>query len=231
MRDSIAIFRKELQEIAGARDSRQAGAIQILVMGLAFGVLFPIQHPEAWNRWAPSNVVYYALGASLLGAGLAADAFAGERDRRTLETLMTTPASEFDILLGKVWAVVVFGLIAAIFPWSIALVITAGRGVPMGPAPLLTCGFLWITACATFASGMLAIGVSLRTTSARASQQINAVLILMVFGGTSFVWRKLSLPHTLGALSLAGLIALILGGLALCALSRWFRRDRIFARG
>jgi ABC-2 type transport system permease protein len=230
MHDALAIFLKELKELAGERDSRRGGAVQILFAALMLGVLVPLRRAEQWDLWRPTILMPYVVIASLLASGVAADAFAGERERRTLETLMTTPASEFDILLGKAGSVVSFGLAAAIVPWAVTLVIATARGVPMGPAVPLTGACVWLSACSSFLFGMIAIGVSLQTTSARASQQISSVLALVLFAAGSFLWQELSLPLATGALCLAGAGALVFGSLGLFVLSRWFRRERLFAR-
>jgi ABC-type transport system involved in multi-copper enzyme maturation permease subunit len=230
MRDAYPVLIKELQELVGARDSRRGGAIQLLFAAALAGVLVPLRHSEIWGRWPPTIAVYYAVLAAILSTGLAADAFAGESERRTLETLMSTPAREFDILLGKACAVVMFGVTAGTVPWLISLIVAVARGVSMGPAIVLTGVCVWLSACTSLFFGTIAIGVSLRTTSARASQQVSSVLVLVVFAGGSFLWQELSLPFTVGAFCLGGACALVLGGLGLRILSYRFRRERLFAR-
>jgi hypothetical protein len=76
----------------------------------------------------------------------------------------------------------------------------------------------------------MAIGVSLQMSTVRASQQVSSVLILAVYAITSFVWNWLSVPFTAETLACAGGAALVMGALTLAALSRRFRRYRLFAR-
>jgi len=230
MHDAATVLLKELKELAGERDTRRAGVIQIGFAALILGVLVPLRRAEQWDLWTPTVVMPYVVIASILAANVAADAFAGERERRTLETLMTTPASEFDILLGKACSVVLFGLTVAMVPWAVTLVVAAARGVPLGPAVPLTIACAWLSACSTFFFGTVASAVSLQSTSARASQQISSVLSLIVFAGGSILWQALSLPLATRAFCLAGTGAMVLGGVGLRVLSRWFRRERLFAR-
>jgi ABC-2 type transport system permease protein len=230
MRSVTAILVKELRELGGERDSRRAGAIQIAFISVLVGVLVPLRHIELWEQWAPSVMVPYYVLASLLGSAVAADAFAGERERRTLETLMTTPVSEFDVLLGKACAIVLFGLTAGIVPWLVTLVVLAARGSPMEQAPLMTALCVWLSGCSSFAFGAVAIGVSLKMSSVRTSQQVSSVIILATYAAISFVWQELAVPSTVGALVLAGAAAAVLGGVLLFALSRLFRRERLFER-
>jgi ABC-2 type transport system permease protein len=231
MRDVLAILRKECLELAGERDTRRGGAIQLLVMTIVLGVVVPLRRAAQWDQWNASVVMPYVVIATVLSAGVAADAFAGERERRTLATLLTTPTSEFDILLGKACAVVLFGLTIALVPWAATLVVATVRGVPTGPIVLLTAACSWLTVCSSFSFGTIAIGTSLQTTSARASQQISSVVILIVYAAVSYLWQELSLPLTLSAFCVGGAVALVWGVLGLFVLSRRFRRDRLFARG
>jgi ABC-2 type transport system permease protein len=230
MRDTLAILRKECLELAGERDTRRGGAIQLLVMTVVLGVIVPLRRAAQWDQWNATVVMPYVVIGTLLSAGVAADAFAGERERRTLATLLTTPASEFDILLGKACAVVLFGLTIALVPWAVTLVVATVRGVPWGPVVPLTAACIWLTVCSSFSFGTIAIGTSLQTTSARASQQISSVVILVVFAAGSYLWQELSLPLTLSAFCVGGAVALVWGGLGLFVLSRRFRRERLFAR-
>jgi ABC-2 type transport system permease protein len=230
MHDTLAILRKELLELAGERDTRRGGVIQILLMAVVLGILVPLRRSAQWDQWSATVLMPYVVMGTLLSSGVAADAFAGERERRTLATLMTTPASEFDILLGKACAVVLFGLTIALVPWAVTLVVATVRGVPLGPVVALTGACVWLTICSSFSFGMVAIGTSLQTTSARASQQISSVVILVVFAAGSYLWQELSIPLTLNAFCMGGAVALVLGGLGLFVLSRRFRRDRLFAR-
>ena len=55
-------------------------------------------------------MVFFAFLPGVGAAAIAADAFAGERERRTLDTLLSSPVEERTILVGKAAAAVVFGV-------------------------------------------------------------------------------------------------------------------------
>src|SRR5437899_4775458 len=70
--------------------------------------------------------VAIAVGA-LLALVAAADAVSGERERRTLETLLLTPVPRLELLFGKL--VAAFSLWLAAFAMTIPYVWFLGRGV------------------------------------------------------------------------------------------------------
>src|SRR5712691_10548557 len=106
--------------------------------------------------------VAIAVGA-LLALLAAADAVSGERERGTLESLLLTPVSRFEITLGK--------LLAALSLWLAALLITVpyvwflGRGVGIVGDALVT-GLLVGTLLAVFLSS-LGMVISLFSESSR----------------------------------------------------------------
>lgn len=69
----------------------------------------------------PKEMVFLTLQTALLVGGfiaaiVGADSISGERERATLEALLLTPTSRFQLVLGK--------LLAAITPWPAAMLIT-----------------------------------------------------------------------------------------------------------
>ncbi len=86
----------------------------------------------------PKEMLFYVLGSSigfglLIGMIIGADSISGERERSTLESLLLTPTSRRQIVVGK--------FLAAISPWPVALVMTvpyltvlAQRDEMLGPA-------------------------------------------------------------------------------------------------
>ena len=106
VRDTLAVLQKELREIIGERQSRRGGFVQAIVIIAVMGVLYPASTPHFWLSAHPLAIVYFAFFPGVLAVTVAADAFAGERERKTLETLLATPLGEWAILLGKAAAAV-----------------------------------------------------------------------------------------------------------------------------
>ncbi len=70
---------------------------------------------EILAKYAGGILPYIFMAFLFMGAMLPAiDLFAGEKERGTIETLLTSPVNRLQILLGKMIVVVAFGLISAL---------------------------------------------------------------------------------------------------------------------
>ena len=107
--DITTILRKELKEIFVQRGSLRAGITNLLIVIGIIGILFPLQTGRAWIT-NPIGLFSTAWLPLFMCMGLVADAFAGERERHTLETLLASRLSDQAILLGKMGAAVLYGL-------------------------------------------------------------------------------------------------------------------------
>ena len=98
--------------------SETIGTLRLLARGVSPSVARPII-VDAYDISTPTGrsalvlgiLTYFLLFAVLMGGMyLAIDTTAGERERKSLEPLLTTPVSRTSLLLGKVSATVVFML-------------------------------------------------------------------------------------------------------------------------
>ncbi|MDQ2969301.1 MAG: ABC transporter permease [Actinomycetota bacterium] len=125
--------------------------------------------------------VAIAVGALLALIG-AADAVSGERERGSLESLLLTPASRFQLTVGK--------LVAALSLWFAAFVITVpyvwflGRGIGIVWQSLAV-GLGVGTLLAVFL-GSLGLLVSIFSRSNRSSLSLSLLLLLALFAPTQF---------------------------------------------
>jgi ABC-2 type transport system permease protein len=161
-----------------------------LLLSLGFSVLLSvIAYLAATNtelnfleqRESLSLLLQVAIGVgSLLVLLAAADAFSGERERGTLESLLLTPASRLQLTGGK--------LLAALSLWLAAFVITIpyvwflGRGVDVTGEALVT-GLLVGTLLAIFLAS-LGVIISVFVSSNRVSLSISLFLLLALFAPT-----------------------------------------------
>jgi sodium transport system permease protein len=122
-RQSAQIADTRLRTVLGQYSAAQAAAA-LQQRGIDPGILTPVRivgHPLTSPIQAASNAFLsfflpYILITMILTGGFSAalDSSAGERERRTLESLLLTPAPRSRILLGKIGAVTTISLVAAV---------------------------------------------------------------------------------------------------------------------
>ena len=122
-RQSAQIADVRLQTVLGDYNAAKAAAA-LREKGIDPGILTPLktlQYPLSSPAKAASNAFlsfflpYILITMSLTGGFSAAlDSSAGERERRTLESLLLTPAPRSHVLLGKIAAVTTVSLVAAV---------------------------------------------------------------------------------------------------------------------
>ncbi len=239
MTDIGTLVWKEWKEMFLQRGSSRSGLVYLLLMGVMFGVVIPLQSGEGWLT-DPTGLIVWSWMPIFLVLGMVTDAFAGERERHTLETLLASRMDDSAILYGKICAAVSYG-------WAIAIgsmllgAVTINIAFPEGgikfyPLGTLTAGvgfsFLGCVLIAT-----LGVMVSLRAPTARAAYQ-RLSLVMVVFFLVPLIAMQV-LPAEMrqkGAEFFAGLNwnqLLLVGGLMLTVLDAgliWLARAR-FRRG
>jgi len=242
MNDVLIIVRKELKEFWKARGSLRARLLSFVPILVVFGIYLPLQQREAWTEVPAVSGIWFVMLPMVLAGGTAADSFAGERERHTLETLLATRLSDRDIFLGKVLATVVY---CVAISWSCALLGLVALNVTRGEAPL----FLYSPAVLALISVgsilvsllMTALGVlvSLRAASVRAAAQVFSLITLVLFLGGPLLLQALPAsamqalsralaPASMSALGLAAALALLAVDLVLLAIGvARFQRVRL----
>lgn len=213
MTDILTVARKELREIVGGGSGRKTLIREIFFVFL-FGVFFPLSQSDAWRSGAVPTVFVFMIPLFLAGPYIA-DTFAGERERKTLETLLATRLPDSSIYLGKIlavctyaWAVTQLILIASLVALNIAGP-SAGASAAVRSAMNLAeetggwfvyPGPVWVGALAgSYASALLISGIgtfiSLRSETVRAAHQAMMLpLFVLIFGGSfglGALWRAL----------------------------------------
>jgi len=167
----------------------------------------------------------------MVSAVLAADAFAGEKERKTLEGLMHLPIADRDLFLAKVIGAFVPAVAVSWFGFAAFAVIANGVAWPvMGrifvPTRLWLVVILWVApAVAMFGLGvMVRVSARARTTQ-EATQLGGAVILPLIFlalGQASGI-LLLDLPRAIAIGAVAWAIALLLVWRG----STRFTRDRL----
>ena len=115
--DIVTVMWKEWKELLESQFSPRGGLLFLIVLLAVFGIVFPLREGAGWGAsflpllnaaWLP----FFFLN------GLVVDSFAGERERKTLESLLSTRLSDRAILVGKLGAAIGYG-------WGLTLLIAA----------------------------------------------------------------------------------------------------------
>jgi ABC-2 type transport system permease protein len=179
MRDIYTIMWKEWKDtlFQGGR-----ALIRPVLLIVVMGVVWPLLGKAQWLMMPPQEILMVLWVTLFVVISIVPDAFAGERERHTLETLLASRMPDSAILFGKVLIVVVYG-------WSIMVVsLFLGAGLsnlvygPQQPAFYPTDLLLF-----TLAMGLLvntlgaSVGVllSLRVPTVRQAQQTLMIVALL----------------------------------------------------
>lgn len=182
--DITTIAVKEWRELLLARGNFRGGWLGLLVMVAVFGVYMPFQFGPGWIQ-SPSSLVVWLWVPLFLVSSVVADSFAGERERRTLETLLASRLSDRAILFGKILAAVgyAWGLTIVILLLGVLTVNVAhGKGsFIFFPLPVFA-GSLVLTLLAALLVSCVGVLVSLRAATVRqAAQTLSISIMLLLF--------------------------------------------------
>lgn len=107
LNDIFTMMWKEWREIIFNRRGLRGGLMSMVVVLLILGVFMPLQVGEPWLT-DPTQLLIWSWLPIFIALSIVTDSFAGERERRTLETLLATRLSDQAILFGKILTVVVY---------------------------------------------------------------------------------------------------------------------------
>lgn len=221
MIDVFTVMRKELLELFGDRHSLRGALIQATVVFLLVGVIVPALDDSIWTDPA-APVLLYVLFPAAIASIIAADAFAGERERRTLETLLATPLRERDVFAGKTLAAVSVSLIVSIASFAAAATITHT------PPSLAFAAALAGGAIATpLLMASIAVTISAHVNVARSAQQMAAIAFMVVIAAGSSALQAFG-PLSPMLLLRLDLVVAVAALTILATAARSFRRDRLF---
>ena len=225
MSATFTVLRKELLEILGNRDSLRGPLAQGAIVFLLAGVIVP-RSASTWSD-PTAPILLFQLFPAAIASMVAADAFAGERERRTLETLLATPAPEMAIFVGKTLCAVSVGLFVSMATLTSALIVAS---MHLGQAPLST-AMVGSVIVGSFSASLLtssvAVAISSRVDVARSAQQMASMAALaIIFGGATLLRQveELTTERLLGIDAMVMALALSI----LTVSARTFRRSRLF---
>lgn len=174
---------------------------------------------------------FFLIVPLMVCAVIAADSFAGEKERRTLEALLYSPTSDRDLYIAKLLGPWLAAIAVSVIGWLLFAILVnvmaagdIGRPVAISVLWLLVLGWLG-PAVAALAVSVLVV-VSARVRGFQEAYQLGGVIVLPVVA--------LVVAQLVGAVVLDARLAILLGaivwgiaGTLLFFASRGFRRERL----
>ncbi|HEX9816849.1 MAG TPA: ABC transporter permease [Candidatus Thermoplasmatota archaeon] len=182
MSDVGTVFRKEMWESFGNSRARNQMLVSLLVIVLLadFGLPFLDRDYEL----SLARVLFFGVMFSVMTPLFStADTVAGERERHTLETLLSTRLSDRAIVLGKLLAVLTLGLVIAagmILQGLVAVSFLFGRFDLLPQYLLLMPAVLVGSVILSIALSCIGLLVSMRAQTVQGAAQITSLLAMPV---------------------------------------------------
>jgi ABC-2 type transport system permease protein len=230
---------RHIRESLRNRSTYVMGAFYVLLpLVLAPFTLRPLLESGQRGLGVEAGVLMavYLLMAGLLpctwSVGIAAGAFAAEKERGSLTPLLATPASNASIFAGKVLGAVLpavsLALISVGAYLAEILLLFGPRGLGFLPAVLALLIVALLPASSLLGAGLSAM-ISARVSTEQAANQYSSLILTLIwFGLLTAVLRVL----TWGILAFAGMVALLFVvaiALVLVSAATW-RREEVMAR-
>lgn len=161
-----------------------------IVRRMPIGLLLEMQKMNVLQNWVVWMTGYllsplFLLLPLMFSSVLGADSFAGEKERKTLEALLHTPASDAELFVGKVLASVtpavaiswgsflVYSIVVNVAAWNI-------MGGVWFPKPAWWPLILWVTPAVAVLGMAATVLVSARVSSTVEANQSGSSLMLLV---------------------------------------------------
>jgi ABC-2 type transport system permease protein len=176
----------------------------------------------------------YLILPLMVSSVLAADSFAGEKERKTLEALLYSPTTERELLLGKVLASWLAGVGIAFGGFIFYAVIVNATAWPIVgrlffPNAMWLLLVFWVAPAVAGLSLGATVLVSARVNTFQEAYQLGGLVVLPVIALMIGQISGLFYFHV-GFVALLGLVLWLVNGLLFLLSSRTFRRSQLLAK-
>jgi ABC-2 type transport system permease protein len=231
MADTLIIFRKEIRELVTARQGLRGWGVLLVVYVGVFGMAVPVTQRSLFIVGSPPMAaLLFALMGLFIAAPTAADSFAGEFERKTLETLLATRLSDGAIVAGKALAVVSYAWLTVVAVQTVALIslnLSGPRVIYSGTFVLVSVVGPILTAILAAAVGIM---LSMWSRSVRTAQQWTGLAMMgLAISLVAFSRRILVGSSAIREIALLGGVLLLAAVLALLLAVASFQRGRLIA--
>lgn len=130
---------------------------------------------ERLNPFLLLVVGFFPISFSLI---IALESFVGEKERNSIEPLLSMPISDFELYLGKLLSALLLPLLAAYLGITVFLIMRLTTTPPWIPSPDLTILMFLLTTAEALVMVSGAVVVSSQTTSVRAANLLASFIII-----------------------------------------------------
>lgn len=178
-------------------------------------------------------VGFFPISISLV---IALETFVGEKERRSLEPLLSTPLTNTELYIGKTLSAMIPPLIASFGGMTVYLLTLLGGQLQWRPEPMLIIQIFLLTIVQALVMVTGAVVVSSQTTSTRAANLLASFIIIpmaLIINGESFIMfiaPDADSPNGIGALwsIIVGMIVVV--ALLLRIGNSIFNREELLGR-
>jgi ABC-2 type transport system permease protein len=165
----------------------------LFVVGI-IGIYLPLQLGSEWVALTPLSMILLLWVPFFVVISFIGDAIAGERERRTLETLLASRMPDYAILLGKIVATSLYAWGMGLLSLLLGLVLvdlfrTQGNWM-FYPLDLFVDALILILLASLLATSA-GVLVSLRVATVRQAQQILSISTIVFVFGVTFILRAI----------------------------------------
>lgn len=180
---------------------------------------------------APMFLILPLMLSSIVGA----DSFVGEKERKTLEALLYTPASDAELFLGKTLAAVVPAILLAWISFVVYMgVVNAASWPLMGrfwfPPPAWWPLMLWVAPAIATMGMAVTVLISARVSTFMEANQMSGSLVLVILAMLAGQATGVLYLST-GVTMLIGTILWLIDGVLIRLALRVFSREALLTRG
>ncbi len=174
---------------------------------------------------------FFLILPLMFSTTIAAESFAGERERKTLEALLYTPATDAELFLGKVLAAGVPALLITWLSFILYSVVLNAAGYPLFgrvwfPLPTWWPLVLWICPAVSLFGISMTVLISTKNQTFMGAYQTSASTVVLVLGLVAGQAAGV-LYFTVGVGLLVGLFIWLVGGVLAWLAIRTFNRTAL----
>jgi ABC-2 type transport system permease protein len=173
IQDILTVIWKEQKGILGDRKSRRRIILTLVVPVIAIAIVMPLRMGPDWLTTGFPLLASVVFPLAVVGT-IIPNAFAGERERHTLETLLASRLPDRAILLGKLIPAVVYGwatTLTILLVGAVTVNVSYWEGQVLFYRPLIAAAHMAASLLMAGLVASLGILISLRSATAQGAQQ------------------------------------------------------------